>query len=219
MDLDLAPNLGKKFFRLVKAFKNRQMWRDFNEATEKKFKREKIKRNSTRPLKKLETIIRQNSILQGQALKEIRDSKLYQLDFKSFDAYCKAKWKHNRAWADRLISASSVARNLAPIGLVLTNENQARALKGLDEEQQKMVMQEVLKEPSQERLTARRITNVVKEYRNSLSEETCLTLADLMRLFVQAQNHTQQLRELSLAIIQLQQQIMISLVQELHSVR
>lgn len=177
----------------------------------------KVKRKR---LKELETIIRQNSIRQGQALKEIRASKLYQLDFKSFDAYCKAKWKHNRAWADRLISASSVARNLAPIGLAPVNESQARALKGLDEQQQKMVMQEVLKELSQERLTARRITNVVKEYQNSQSsEETCLTLADWMRLFVQAQNHTQQLRELNLAIIELQQQFIAFLMQELHSVR
>ncbi len=91
-------------------------------------------------LEQLETIIKDGYYRQGEAFKEIRDTRLYLLDYESFDAYCKAEWGHNRAWADRLIAAAKVAGNIKqidPNGSIPRNESQARALKKLTPEAQK----------------------------------------------------------------------------------
>jgi len=81
---------------------------------------------STR-LIELETIInagQQTFIEIGNALAEIRDTRLYRSDFASFEAYCKKKWDFTKQHAYRLIKAAPIAAS----NLQVTSLNQAREL-------------------------------------------------------------------------------------------
>lgn len=46
----------------------------------------------------------------GEALAEIRDKRLYRDSHKTFQAYCKDRWGHNKEWANRLISAADTVQ-------------------------------------------------------------------------------------------------------------
>ncbi len=77
-------------------------------------------------------------------------------------------WLHNRAWADRLIAATKVAGNIKqidPIGSILKNESQARALTKLKPEILIAVVAEA--ENSSTKITARGFEKIAKKY-NSL---------------------------------------------------
>ena len=72
----------------------------------------------------------------GNALMEIRDSKLYRVEYKTFEAYCREKWGMSRVQAHRLIGASEVSKML-PIGNKLPQtETQARPLTKLPAKKQ-----------------------------------------------------------------------------------
>jgi hypothetical protein len=67
----------------------------------------------------LEKIIeagKQTFVEVGTALAEIRDSRLYKCNFKTFEGYCVHKWGFKRAHAHRLIEAAGVAKELSPVG-------------------------------------------------------------------------------------------------------
>jgi len=59
----------------------------------------------------------------GNALKAIRDKKLYKLSHKTFAEYAKDRWGWGRSHAYRMIDA---AQDLSPIGDKISNEAQAR---------------------------------------------------------------------------------------------
>jgi len=67
-------------------------------------------------------------VLVGEALLEVRDSRLYRMNYPTFEAYCKGRWSFGSARAYRLIEAAEVVGAMSPIGDVPTNEGQARAL-------------------------------------------------------------------------------------------
>lgn len=67
-------------------------------------------------------------VLVGEALLEVRDSRLYRLTYPTFEAYCKGRWGFGHSHAARLMEAAQVAIALPPMGEVPTNERQARAL-------------------------------------------------------------------------------------------
>ncbi len=124
-------------------------------------------------LEQLETIIKNSYYRQGEAFKEIRDARLYLLDYESFDAYCKAEWGHNRAWADRLIAAAKVAGNIKqidPNGSIPRNESQARALKKLTPEAQKAILVEVAENSSN--VTAREVQKAADKYKKMSTSGT-----------------------------------------------
>jgi hypothetical protein len=52
----------------------------------------------------------------GNALAEIRDSRLYREQFDTFEAYCRDRWGMERAHAYRLVDAAKVVNLLSPIG-------------------------------------------------------------------------------------------------------
>ncbi len=82
----------------------------------------------------------------GAALLEIRNSKLYRQEFKTFEDYCDSKWSMSKPQAYRLLDASEVRDNLSPIGDVLPEkESHIRELKKLKQpELQREVWAEVL---------------------------------------------------------------------------
>ncbi len=82
-------------------------------------------------------------------------------------------WLHNRAWADRLIAATKVAGNIKqidPIGSILKNESQARALKKLTPEAQKAILVEVAENSSN--VTARELQKAADKYKKMSTSGT-----------------------------------------------
>lgn len=75
----------------------------------------------------------------GDALAEIRESRLYRITDATFEDYCRRRWNISRFYAHRLIDAAQVVDNLLPIGNVPTNEAQARELAPFTPEVQKAV--------------------------------------------------------------------------------
>lgn len=70
----------------------------------------------------------------GRALAEIRDQKLYREKYRSFARYCAKTLGWSRSKADRAISAWRISEVLAPIGVTISCESQARPLIGLNTE-------------------------------------------------------------------------------------
>ncbi|MHB1350078.1 MAG: hypothetical protein ACYCYR_09415 [Desulfobulbaceae bacterium] len=69
-------------------------------------------------LAELEQIIQDNFrgfVAVGQALAEIRDSRLYRVDYPTFEDYCRDLWDMSHRRADQLIAAKSVIDNLTTI--------------------------------------------------------------------------------------------------------
>lgn len=67
----------------------------------------------------------------GEALWEIRDSKLYRIEFKTFENYCRKKWGFKRHNAFDLIDTASAAKNVEDIQQPRNRET-ARPLTKLD---------------------------------------------------------------------------------------
>jgi hypothetical protein len=101
-----------------------------------------LTKDESRRLKECERIIERGleSFYQvGNALAEIRDSRLYRISYASFEDYCRERWKISRFYAHRLIDAAQVVDNLLPIGNIPSNEAQARELAPFTPEIQKAV--------------------------------------------------------------------------------
>jgi len=87
----------------------------------------------TTRLTELEQVVQrgqQTFIEVGNALAEIRDSKLYRQTHKTFEAYCKEKWDWTRMQASRLIRAADTAENVTHGLQKPTSERQIRPLTG-----------------------------------------------------------------------------------------
>jgi len=117
-------------------------------------------------LKHLEIIIAKNQCRFyeiGQALLEIRDSRLYkQALFTSFEAYARSRWDIGRSQVYRLIDAYKVINNLSPIGDRLPgNEAQTRPLVPLSPPEQRKIWKEFLNTKAE--VTARNIQKFIDE--------------------------------------------------------
>lgn len=105
----------------------------------------------------------------GQALAEIRESRLYREKYATFEEYCQAKFQMNRTYAHRMIEAATVVGNLLPIGNTAeapipapTNESQARPLASLEPEQQREAWKEATTTAPKGKVTAEHVTETVK---------------------------------------------------------
>ena len=117
-------------------------------------------------LRKLETLIARNQkcfYKIGQALKEIRDNRLYKHAlFESFETYTRARWDMGKSHAYRLIKFYEVIYNLSPIGDRLpANESQARPLSQLESIEQRLIWKAII--DSGMELTARNIQKFIKD--------------------------------------------------------
>jgi hypothetical protein len=77
----------------------------------------------------------------GDALREVKESRLYREEYPSFESYCVEKWGIKRAQAHRLIGSAEVISNLSPNGQLPENERQARELIPYEPEIQRAVWQ------------------------------------------------------------------------------
>ena len=82
-------------------------------------------------------------VKKGKALREIREQRLYQLDYSSFDKYCQAKWGFSDARASQLILAAEQAEELLTVnpGLTLPHEKLMRSISDQTPEQQIEIIQ------------------------------------------------------------------------------
>jgi len=76
------------------------------------------------------------------ALLEIRDSKLYRKEFRTFDDYCVVKWDLSKRYVNRNLKALDTLNNLGPMGPNEMTERQLRPLTNLEPEMQRQVMKE-----------------------------------------------------------------------------
>jgi hypothetical protein len=105
----------------------------------------------------------------GKALTEIRDKKLFRKDFKTFDEYCKTKWKFDKTYASRLINSQPVIQNLLTMGNTLPeSERQTRELLKLSPDEQKEVWQKVIEvsELLSKPITAALVKEQVESFKN-----------------------------------------------------
>ena len=72
----------------------------------------------------------------GAALAEIRDAKLYRIEYSTFEAYCRDKWKISDRRARQLIDSVAIVESIGKSGTqVPVSEAQARPLAKLEPEQ------------------------------------------------------------------------------------
>lgn len=126
----------------------------------------------------LETLISDNQesfYKIGQALKEIRDTRLYkQALFDTFEAYTRARWDMGKAHAYRLIRSYEVIYNLSPIGDIMpTNESQVRPLTQLDALEQRSIWKAIINSGME--LTARNIKKFIDGQKTPPEVEPDLT--------------------------------------------
>jgi hypothetical protein len=74
----------------------------------------------------------------GNALLEVRESRLYRAEHATFEDYCKERWGMDRRYANRIIEAVEVANLLGPMGPIPESERQARELVPLKAEPAKL---------------------------------------------------------------------------------
>lgn len=84
-------------------------------------------------LVELESVIESNVAIVGNALFEIRESRLYRQDHKTFEDYCQARFAMDRRYINMQINASKVIYNLGTncSQTLPMNEAQARPLSKL----------------------------------------------------------------------------------------
>lgn len=76
------------------------------------------------------------------ALLEIRNSKLYRKEFRTFDDYCVIKWGLSKNYVNKNIKALDTLNNLGTIVPKTVTESQLRPLTNLEPEMQRQVMKE-----------------------------------------------------------------------------
>ena len=101
----------------------------------------------------------------GSALLEIRDTRLYRLNYGTFEEYCQERWGMSRSYAHRTIEAAQTVGNLLPIGNILpATESQVRPLTQLAPEDQAIVWQRATETATNGRVTAAHVQSVKDEY-------------------------------------------------------
>src|SRR5262245_9354442 len=112
----------------------------------------------------------------GGALQKIRDERLYRVTHATFEKYCRERWDMSKAYANRMIEASSVVANLTPIGVIPATESQARELAGLNPEEQRKVWKQAIETDPDGHVTAAHIRETRKALIKSPEQKKLFTL-------------------------------------------
>ena len=100
----------------------------------------------------------------GQALMEIRDLRLYRVEYKTFEAYCQEKWGMSRPRVYQLIGAASTAEHLSTfVDKPVKTEAQARPLTKLPREKQPEAWAKAVEIADGEQPTARQVEQAVRQ--------------------------------------------------------
>lgn len=104
----------------------------------------------------------------GNALLEIRDSRLYREQYPTFEEYCRERWNFTRMRASQLIAAAEVVSNVNNCLQIPANEAQARPLTKLTSQIQRTVWPIVVDTAPNGKITASHVQRVVDEYDHNL---------------------------------------------------
>ena len=101
----------------------------------------------------------------GLALAQIRDHRLYRVDFDCFEAYCQAKWQYGGRYVNRLISAAKVFTYLGTISSLKKpeHETQVQSLIGLTPEQAQLAWQRAVEKAASRNVTAKIVKAAMQE--------------------------------------------------------
>jgi len=100
----------------------------------------------------------------GNALLEIRDSRLYREGWGTFEEYCQDRWGWQRNYANKMISAATVVNNLGTIVPISpATESQTRPLTSLPPEAQRQAWQTAVETAPNGKVTAAHVKSVVDE--------------------------------------------------------
>lgn len=133
---------------------------------------EELKTNEKQELQKHETTIKKglNTFVEvGQALLEIRENKLYRIEYNTFEQYCQEKWQMTRQRSYELINASVVIQNVSNCLQKPTTESQVRPLTRLEPEIQNAVWKETI-EKHGENITAKKVQEVANDWKEASKE-------------------------------------------------
>ena len=101
----------------------------------------------------------------GQALRQIRDKRLYRQKYSTFEEYCINRWEIARRTAYQLIDAAEVYENVRHGAQIFpANERQVRPLVALAPEEQQKVWEEAVSTAPNGKITATHVVKVAKEY-------------------------------------------------------
>jgi hypothetical protein len=126
---------------------------------------EDITIEESRDLVRLEKVIEgglQTFMEVGAALAEIRDRRLYRIEHKTFEAYCRDKWSIGRTYAHRLMASNDTVEML-PVGNKPTSERQVRPLTKLPKEKRAEAWQRAVEASPSGQPTAADVEAVVEE--------------------------------------------------------
>ncbi len=113
----------------------------------------------------------------GDALKTIRNQRLYRETFASFRAYCRARWGFEAARARQFIAAADVFKDVAEVSDVQpANEAQMRSLSHLDTEHRQQVWKLATEKAAQP--TEALIKGTIREVVPQEAEERSVAAAD-----------------------------------------
>lgn len=118
-------------------------------------------------LSALETTIEhglQTFVEVGNALMEIRDGRLYRAEYGTFDEYSHERWGMSKTHANRFIEAAQVVENLTPMGVIPSNERQARTLTKLTPQLQRTVWPIIVDTAPNGKITANHIERTVDDF-------------------------------------------------------
>jgi hypothetical protein len=97
----------------------------------------------------------------GNAFVAINQRKLYRVESRTFEEYCREKWGISRPRAYQLMEAAETRENLSTVVDILPeNERQIRELKGLEPDQQRQVWQKAVETAPNGKVTAQHIKDV-----------------------------------------------------------
>lgn len=153
----------------MNALKEKEKWLDVSE------------RDNFRELEAIVAKGIKSFIVVGNALKEIRDSKLYREHYKTFEKYVSERWKINRQRAYQLIEAAEAKSNLSKIldknktADAINTESQLRELKDVPSESIEAVVSKAAALAGEDKITASDLKQARQEV---LNEATAITKDD-----------------------------------------
>ena len=113
----------------------------------------------------------------GNALKEIRDSKLYKTSHGTFANYVEDRFGFQRAHAYRLIESADDPAKMSPIGDKIKTESQAREVAKAPPERQNEVVEKAIEIAAEQ--GKKPTAEIMKQAREAVMGETSTVTADM----------------------------------------
>ena len=127
----------------------------------------------------------------GEALIEIRDSRLYRIEAGTFEEYCQSRFKMGKAHAHRLMTAAPIAKDLSPIGDI--KESVIREIAKVAPERRAEVFAAATESAAGHVPTAREIKQVVEMDNATIPDppkrSDVIKLDEALRIWLVAKSH------------------------------